>query len=310
MERPRASSARDERARARPRRRGGWRRVGPCGRRRRTTSTGPARRRPGRRRAPRPAGPAPRRSPPRSMAASPMTARRSVEWPTSAAHVRAEAGRAQAVPPGRPVGPVPRDAGSERADGHVLDEAEHVEDGLEDLGVVGTERCERQGAVADHDGRDAVQRHRVDRRVPPQRGVVVRVGVDEAGRHDATGGVELGLAVGPRARGPTSTIVPARTRTSAVTEGAPVPSTTVPPRTRRSPGERVTVDSRASDSAGSASAAFERPEVRDHVLAPLADRLHARLLRDRAHLDQAHDLVGAGVSRAARRSRSRRRQSP
>src|ERR1700694_3031557 len=35
-----------------------------------------------------------------------------------------------------------------------------------------------------------------------------------------------------------------------------------------------------------------RPEVGDHLLTPLPDRLHARRLRDRAHLDDAHDLGG------------------
>src|SRR5260221_7637784 len=40
------------------------------------------------------------------------------------------------------------------------------------------------------------------------------------------------------------------------------------------------------------------PEVRDHRGAPLADRLEARRLRDGAHLDQAHDLVGPRVDEA------------
>src|SRR4051794_6477710 len=35
-------------------------------------------------------------------------------------------------------------------------------------------------------------------------------------------------------------------------------------------------------------------EVRDDVLAPLPDGLHVGLVRDRAHRDHAHDLVGAG----------------
>src|SRR3954452_23593741 len=41
-------------------------------------------------------------------------------------------------------------------------------------------------------------------------------------------------------------------------------------------------------------------EVRDHVLAPLTDRLEAHALFDRAHLDEAHDLVGAGVGQPLR----------
>src|SRR5260370_15371212 len=43
------------------------------------------------------------------------------------------------------------------------------------------------------------------------------------------------------------------------------------------------------------TSALPRTEVRDDLLAPLADRFEADLLRHGAHLNQAHDLVGTGV---------------
>src|SRR5689334_18000634 len=41
-----------------------------------------------------------------------------------------------------------------------------------------------------------------------------------------------------------------------------------------------------------------RAEVGDHLLTPLADRLHADVLRHGTHLDQTHDLVGTRVDQA------------
>ena len=128
--------------------------------------------------------------------------------------------------------PRPRDPGGERVDGDVLDEAEHVA-GADAVGR--PHRGERQRAVAgDHRGH-AVLRHRIDQRIPPHRRVVVRVAVDEPGRDVRATGVDDGLAVGARGRAPISVIAPSRMRTSASRAGAPVPSTTVPPRTSRFP---------------------------------------------------------------------------
>ncbi len=53
---------------------------------------------------------------------------------------------------------------------------------------------DREAAVAGHDGGDAVVARRRERRVPEHLGVVVGVDVDEAGAHDAAGGVELLVA--------------------------------------------------------------------------------------------------------------------
>ena len=59
----------------------------------------------------------------------------------------------------------------------------------------GPDRRDREAAVAgDHRG-DAVERRRREVRVPEHLGVVVRVDVDEPGRDDVAGRVELAVAV-------------------------------------------------------------------------------------------------------------------
>ena len=140
--------------------------------------------------------------------------------------------RPQGVPPLGVRLPVPRDPGRERVDRDVLDEAEHVA-GRHAVG--GAHRRERQRAVAGDDRGHAVLRHRVDQRVPPHRRVVVRVAVDEPGRDVRAAGVDDRLAVGcepgrrprrPRRRG---------CGRRAARGDAPVPSTSVPPRTSRFP---------------------------------------------------------------------------
>jgi hypothetical protein len=47
-----------------------------------------------------------------------------------------------------------------------------------------------EAAVADHDGRDTVPARQCQVRIPEQLGIVVRVEVDEARRHDLSAGVE------------------------------------------------------------------------------------------------------------------------
>ena len=92
---------------------------------------------------------------------------------------------------------------------------------------LGRRRGDREAAVAGDDGGDAVEARRRQRRVPEHLGVVVGVDVDEAGGDHAAGGVELVVAV---RSSPISTIRPPSIATSARRPGAPVPSTTVPPR--------------------------------------------------------------------------------
>ncbi len=105
---------------------------------------------------------------------------------------------------------------------------------LDVVDVVGTERRDREAAVAADHGRHAVQRRRRQTGIPQHLGVVVRVHVDEARRDHEPGGVDRArrrLRSSSRRR---RRSVPSRTPTSARTAGAPVPSTTDPPRTMRS----------------------------------------------------------------------------
>ncbi len=125
---------------------------------------------------------------------------------------------------------VPRD-GAERDRVHVLDPGE---DPGQELAVVGLARCDGEPAVPGDDGRDAVEaRHRgvgVERDLR----VVVRVRVDDPGRHDAAVGVEhlAGFLAVEATEGRERD--PSRTPTSTRRRGSPVPSTTYPPRTIRS----------------------------------------------------------------------------
>ena len=94
-------------------------------------------------------------------------------------------------------GEVPRDAGRERGDVHVLDVLERAGD---ELAVLGARRRDREPAVAGDDGRDAVEARRRERGIPEHLRVVVRVDVDEARRDDAVAGVEHPVAVEVRRR--------------------------------------------------------------------------------------------------------------
>ena len=94
-------------------------------------------------------------------------------------------------------GEVPRDAGGERGDVHVLDVLERAGD---QLVVLGARRRDREPAVAGDDGGDAVEARRRERGVPEHLRVVVGVDVDEAGRDDAVAGVEDAIAVEVRHR--------------------------------------------------------------------------------------------------------------
>ena len=87
--------------------------------------------------------------------------------------------------------PVPRQAAEDRIPWDVLDALHH-------LGEVGAilwpARRERDAAVPEYDARDAVPATRRGDRVPRQLGVEVGVDVDEAGRDDRAGGVDVAPA--------------------------------------------------------------------------------------------------------------------
>jgi hypothetical protein len=83
--------------------------------------------------------------------------------------------------------PVPRQAPAHRLERDGLDTRHGQHRALAQLG---THRRESEATVADHDGRDAVPARQRQVRIPEQLGVVVRVEVDEARRHDLSAGVE------------------------------------------------------------------------------------------------------------------------
>ena len=84
--------------------------------------------------------------------------------------------------------PVPADALGQRRAGNVL-HALHQAD--QHLALFGARRCETDAAVADDGRRHAVPTGGQQVRVPGRLCVVVGVDVDEARRHDATGGRDL-----------------------------------------------------------------------------------------------------------------------
>ena len=77
--------------------------------------------------------------------------------------------------------------------------ARDVFDVREQIGDVAARRLacgvQRQAAVADQHGRHAVQRIGIERGIPEDLRIGVRVGVDEAGHHERAVGVEGGLTV-------------------------------------------------------------------------------------------------------------------
>ena len=159
------------------------------------------------------------------VARSPITTRRIVEWPTRKPGV----GRERAVDAVEVLAeapPVPRHAFGERGERHALDPRQHAH---QVVAVLGSERRDREAAVAADHRRDAVQRRRRQRRVPEHLRVVVRVDVDEAGRDDLARR-RRSCASPCSSMSPMAVIRPLLMPTSAIRPGAPVPSTTVPPR--------------------------------------------------------------------------------
>ena len=163
------------------------------------------------------------------VARSPIATRRIVEWPTRKPAFGASVPSMRSrYSPKRP--PVPRHALGERGERHALDPGQHAH---EVVAVLGPERRDREAAVAADHGRHAVQRRRRQRRVPEHLRVVVRVDVDEAGRDDLARR-RRSCASAVSSMSPIAVIRPLLMPTSAIRPGAPVPSTTVPPRMIRS----------------------------------------------------------------------------
>ena len=133
-------------------------------------------------------------------ARSPMTSRRSVEWPTRKPALTAmrPSRRPSHSPKERPV---PGQARLQRGQRHALDPRHHPRDVVDVL-----RRHGRQGeaAVAAEHGGHAVQRRRAGVGVPEELGVVVGVQVDEAGGDQHAGGVDHRVGrragIGPDAR--------------------------------------------------------------------------------------------------------------
>ena len=127
--------------------------------------------------------------------------------------------------------PVPRDALAQRGTGDVLDALHQLD---QEVVLVGFGRREADAAVAHHDGGDAVRGRRFEVAVPRGLAVVVRVDVDEAGRHEQSGCVDLatpGSDVAPPIAVITS---PSIAMLQFGRGAAPVPSTTSPLRMTRS----------------------------------------------------------------------------
>ena len=126
--------------------------------------------------------------------------------------------------------PVPREPLLERGERDALD-AGHQPGEVVDVLVGGG--GEREPAVAAEHGRDAVHGRRARGRVPQQLGVVVRVQVDEPGRHDEIGRVDrAGRALVDLADRDDTPVADAHVGRGR--DAAPVPSTTVPPLSLRS----------------------------------------------------------------------------
>lgn len=89
-------------------------------------------------------------------------------------------------------GPGPVDAFLQGLEGHPFDLGHHAAGVVGVVGPVGVERGEGEPAVPTGDGGDAVVHGRGGVRVPEELGVVVGVGVDEAGGEHESGGVLRG----------------------------------------------------------------------------------------------------------------------
>ena len=170
----------------------------------------------------------------RSDASSPITHRRSAQWPTLAA----------TLTPIRPSSPSrkspndpPREGDARRPalGRHALDPAEHLQQPAD---VVGLGRREGEPAVAGEHGGDAVPRRRRRGRLEVQLGVVVGVDVDEPGGDVEPVGVDDPCAASPSTP-PTSAIRPSRDADvgGAAGRAGAVDHRARPRMTSRSPGQ-------------------------------------------------------------------------
>ena len=100
--------------------------------------------------------------------------------------------------------------------------------------AIGSGRGEADAAVAGDHGGDPVPAARGQHLVPGGLAVVVGVDVHPARRDQQPSASTVRLPLASPAKEPTPLMCPPSTVTSAVRAGAPVPSTTVPPRIRRS----------------------------------------------------------------------------
>ena len=121
-----------------------------------------------------------------------MTLRRRAQCPTRKPALTPSAAvqRVEVLAEG---GPAPRHAVLQGGQRHALDLGHHPADVV---GVLGVDRGEGEAAVAADDGGHTVHVGRGGRRVPEELGVVVRVGVDDAGHDDsplASNSVAAGL---------------------------------------------------------------------------------------------------------------------
>ena len=112
--------------------------------------------------------------------------------PDKRSHVAAGADGVERGAIFRPRSPRPRHGGRDGPHRQVLDVAEHVHQrGL----IFGLEGGQRDGTVASHDRRHAVQWHRIHAGVPPDRPVKVSVDVNEPRRDIRAVGVQLHLTL-------------------------------------------------------------------------------------------------------------------
>ena len=173
---------------------------------------------------------------------------------------------------------VPRHAREQRVGRHVLDVLQRAD---EQLAVLGPHRRDREPAVAGDDARDAVPARRAERRVPEHLRVVVGVDVDEA----------RGSRRGPPASSTRVAVEPVADlgdhavgdRDVGRRPGAPVPSTSVPPRMTTS-AVMVTSSSLLAACRSGARASLGTPAARTLTPVsgsgdPLRHGRHARPIR-------------------------------
>ena len=228
-------------------------------------------------------------------ARSPMTSRRSVEWPTRKPGVHGDAA-VEAADPVAEGAPVPGQPGLQRGQGHALDPRHHPRDVVDVLRRHGRQR--EAAVAAEHRGH-AVQRGRAGVGVPEELRVVVRVQVDEARRDQHAGGVDHGVGAGAVGTGPDAR----RSAHPSITHVGP---------DRRRPGP---VDDRPAADGHRHACSSLLPRARPahphplageglHALGPELDA-EARLLppaHRRVHVDGGH-AVGVDEDRPGRQPR-------